>query len=67
MTSKMLIHGVVLCQCGGQVISNSGKVFINHKLRRVSCWKCHKTYNIDYAYSLRKENETVTIPNEEDI
>ncbi len=57
-------NGIILCACGGQIISNSGKVYYDHKTNMLSCWGCGKTYNSDYAYSMRKENETISITEE---
>lgn len=54
-------NGIVLCCCGGQIISNSGKVIYNHNTNELECWNCHIKYNSDYVYSMRKENETVEL------
>lgn len=61
MSDSMSIQGVVLCSCGGQIISNTGKVLMNYGRRKLHCWDCDKVYDMDYAYSMRKENETVTL------
>ena len=63
---KYSIKGVVLCAyCSGQVISNSGKIMLNYPEKKLYCWTCHRNYDMDYCYNLRKENEIVKIPLEE--
>lgn len=65
--NKFLIKGIVICGvCGNQVISNSGKTFSCVELKRLACWgvdnkTCDRLWDWDYAYSQRKENETVLL------
>lgn len=59
--AKLRMNGSVVCSCGGNVISNTGKIMYNHKENKVYCWLCNKEYDCDYAYSMRKENETVQL------
>jgi len=65
-TKNLFMHGLVICSCGGTVISNTGKVMYNHKENKVYCWICNKEYNSDYAYSMRKENTTVQLDQKEE-
>ena len=58
---SMMMHGVVLCKCGGQIISNSGKVFLNVEKNTLKCWRCGRLVNASKAYRKRKENKTVII------
>lgn len=58
---KMMMNGVVLCKCGGQLISNSGKIYCNWKKKILHCWNCKKEYDINFVYSKRKENKTVVL------
>ena len=64
MTDQMFIRGVVLCPCGGQVISNSGKTIFDYRTGQVFCWRCREAYSADEAYAVREEGKTVTIPTE---
>lgn len=58
LSGKMLISGVVECQCGGQIISNSGKVMMNG-MGYVRCWDCLKVYDGNEAYYERKEGQRI--------
>jgi hypothetical protein len=55
------IKGVVLCICGDQIISNSGKVIYNYKTNKLKCWGCGIEFDSDFCYSQRKENEIIII------
>lgn len=59
MPKQMTIKGAVLCKCGSQIISNSGKVMMNGK-GQVQCWGCGKIYDGNEVYYERKENKCVT-------
>ncbi len=59
MNNKYTIKGIVLCPCGGQLISNTGKVYLNVKEHKLYCWNCEKSYDIDAVYSVREEGETI--------
>lgn len=59
--TQLRINGSVICSCGGVVISNTGKVMLNYKEKKIYCWRCNKEYDWDYPYSVRKENETVQL------
>lgn len=59
--------GVVLCECGGQIISNSGKIRFDFKMKSphyLRCWRCDEQYDCDYVYSKRIDKLVITITNE---
>lgn len=58
LSEKLLINGVVECECGGQIISNSGKVTIN-LIYEIRCWRCGKSYNANEVFYERKEGQRV--------
>jgi hypothetical protein len=57
-SEKLLINGVVECECGGQIISNSGKVIMN-PIYEVKCWRCGKSYNANEVFYERQEGKIV--------
>lgn len=59
--SKWDIYGIVLCECGGVVISNTGKVIYNMENNEVKCWNCGAVYNADYAFGKRRKNKTIIL------
>jgi hypothetical protein len=56
---SLRINGKVTCKCGGNIISNSGRVKIDGKW--LICWRCGRKVNADKAYDKRIENKTVVI------
>lgn len=66
MRDKYLMHGTVLCDCGGQVVSNTGKVIMHVQSKKLQCAKCKKLWNMDFVYSMREEGEIVTLSEIED-
>lgn len=60
---QMRMHGIVSCKCGGQIISNTGKVVLHIKFSsgKICCWKCNKIFNATTLYFLRCEGEKVII------
>lgn len=62
---KMTIPGIVRCSCGGNIISNTGKVSIvfdeNDSFKYIACWSCGKYYNANEAFYQRRENKIVEI------
>lgn len=67
MNSLFSIHGIVLCHCGGQLISNSGKVLATAVQNTLSCWQCYTQYGIDYAYRKREDNQTIQLSKNDQI
>ena len=63
---KMRIKGIVLCPCGGQVISNSGKIMGGTEKGKISCWSCGKEFDMGEAFKQRQEGETVVFDPEEE-
>ena len=61
LADKMFIHGVVLCSCGGQIISNTGKSMPKMETQELACWSCGKLYDMHKAYEKREEGKTVTL------
>lgn len=55
---QLKMNGVVECLCGGQIISNTGKVIINQDMR-LKCWQCGKSYACNEVYYERKEGQRV--------
>lgn len=61
-SEALKINGRVDCKnCGGQIISNSGKVMGNYKKRILFCWKCHRKVSDVEAYNARREGEVTKI------
>lgn len=58
LSEKMTINGVVECQCGGQIISNSGKTMMNG-MGYIRCWNCLKVYDGHEVYYERKKGQRV--------
>jgi len=58
MQHQMSMKGSVICECGGQILSNSGKVMMNGK-GQVKCWECNKIYDGNDIYYVRQENKSV--------
>ena len=58
---QMTMYGIVNCSCGGNLISNSGKVICNFEKGILYCWKCRKKYNMNKCYKLRRENKAIKI------
>ncbi len=60
---KFKVSGVVYCECGGQLISNSGKGLFEIDKKRcivwVACSKCLKKYDSDMVYEQRIEGDEV--------
>jgi len=56
--------GIVLCPCGGTIISNSGKIIGSIKRNTISCWNCGKEYNATKVYKQRIHEQTVTFEDE---
>jgi len=72
--NKLLIEGSVLCDsCGGDIITNSGKVMMGYKymwkrtIRVLICWHCSKKFNMEKCYDIRKEGESVVYYNAKKI
>ncbi len=59
LSKKLLINGIVLCSCGGCLISNSGKVKCDILNNKIYCWRCKKEYNFEKVYMQRKENQEI--------
>ena len=53
--------GRVDCECGNQIISNSGKTMNKaDDLKKIACWGCGKLYNYDDVERVRVEGKSVT-------
>jgi hypothetical protein len=59
LPKQIAMKGSVLCKCGNQILSNSGKVKMNGN-RQMVCWGCGKIYDGNEVYYERKENKCVT-------
>lgn len=60
ITGSLPTTGAVLCPCGGQIISNSGKTMLNLKEKLLHCWNCETGYLANDVYFQRREGQTVT-------
>jgi hypothetical protein len=61
---KLNIAGEVLCDCGGVLISNSGKVdvaLVNYN--KIRCGDCYRLWDADYAFEKRIEGKTIKLEN----
>jgi Zn finger protein HypA/HybF involved in hydrogenase expression len=57
--SKLYINGAVDCSCGGQILSNTGKIIYDSRNMKISCRRCKKLYDSNEIYYERKEGQRV--------
>lgn len=63
-TQELGFHGVSQCPCGGQVISNTGKVMGGKTRGNLSCWSCSEEWNTEFANACRGLPGMLTRTNE---
>lgn len=50
------IDGVVLCKCGGKIITSNGKVMLDEHTSNVVCRSCKEQYDIEELNKIRRVN-----------
>ena len=45
--------GLCLCECGGEVIGQNNTTIDNDFVRLISCRRCFKVWDVDFAFAQR--------------
>lgn len=59
-------RGTCLCHCGGNVVDENNTTLDAYGQKFISCKRCYKVWNADYAFSVRPERGIIELDESEE-